>query len=78
MRSSIDPRYYQIATLASLVLYGACLLDFSCEYSPPWIVIPACLSLQFLFGRAVGLKTFDPKSPLISSLSLCLLLRTSS
>lgn len=36
------------------------------------------LLIQYVCTRASGLATFDPRSPLISGLSLCLLLRTNS
>ena len=71
-----DPRLYQIAVLSSLLLYGFLALGF--EFRPKFVVtvVATALLTQWLCGRWVGLPRFDPRSPLISSLSLALLLRT--
>lgn len=73
-----DPRHYQIAVLASLLFYGVLALDF--EVAPPRIaaILATCLAVQWLGGRWAGLPAFEPRSALISGLSLCLLLRTNS
>ncbi len=74
----IDPRYYQIGILGLLLIYGLLVLDL--EIQPEqvlWILITAQLT-QFGFTRWLQLPKFDPRSALISSLSLCLLLRTDS
>ncbi len=73
-----DPRHYQIAVLASLLLYGTVALDF--DLSPIRIaaILAVCLGVQWLGGLLVGLPAYDPRSALISGLSLCLLLRTNS
>ncbi len=75
---SFDPRVYQILTLASLLFYGVWKLDF--EIALPQIVISlaSALTTQALCARFWRLPSFDPKSALISGLSLCLLLRTNS
>lgn len=72
-----DPRYYQIAVLALLLAYGVVALDFEVETARAAIMLTVVLAAQALFSRLSGL-TFDPKSALISGLSLCLLLRTNS
>jgi Na+-transporting NADH:ubiquinone oxidoreductase subunit NqrB len=41
-------------------------------------MVGTSLLTQYFFGRIYKLPSFDPRSPFISSLSLCLLLRTSS
>ena len=73
-----DPRLYQIGTLSVLLLYGIFWLDL--EVHPPQAVsvLTAALLVQFAGTRLSGLARFDPRSALISGLSLCLLLRTNS
>lgn len=73
----LDPRIYQISVLGSLLLYGVGWLNF--EVAPLQIltIIGCALLTQYICTLAWDLLTFDPKSALISGLSLCLLLRTS-
>jgi Na+-translocating ferredoxin:NAD+ oxidoreductase RnfD subunit len=71
-----DPRYYQIAVLSSLVLYGVVALDFGVRFENAIVIVATALAVQFAGTRAAGLPRFDPLSPLITSLSLTLLLRT--
>lgn len=71
-----DPRYYQIAVLGCLLMYGILILDFGIRAENAAAIFSFALATQFLAGRIVGLPHFDPLSPLISSLSLTLLLRT--
>lgn len=71
-----DPRLYQIASLSTLLLYGLLWLHFDVS---PWqitITLGTALLTQYAGTRFFNLPSFDPKSPLISALSLCLLLRT--
>lgn len=71
-----DPRLYQIASLSTLLLYGLFFLRFDLS---PWqigITIGTALLTQYAGTSYFQLPSFDPKSALISSLSLCLLLRT--
>lgn len=74
--SSFDPRLYQIASLGTLLIYGLFWLDF--EIPPLQIVLTlgTALLTQFAGTKLFTLPAFDPRSPLVSSLSLCLLLRT--
>ncbi|MGI9224283.1 MAG: RnfABCDGE type electron transport complex subunit D [Woeseiaceae bacterium] len=71
-----DPRYYQIAVLSSLVLYGVIALDFGVRFENAVVIVAMALAVQLAGTRAAGLPRFDPLSPLITSLSLTLLLRT--
>jgi Na+-transporting NADH:ubiquinone oxidoreductase subunit NqrB len=73
-----DPRYYQIAVLASLLVYGVGWLAFDIGAREIAILLSAALITQFLCGRSFAAAPFDPRSALISGLSLCLLLRTNS
>ncbi|HEY0782704.1 MAG TPA: DUF2330 domain-containing protein, partial [Thermoanaerobaculia bacterium] len=74
----IDPRLYQIAILASLLVYGVSCLDLEVRPLTAFAILATALGVQYLCGRWSGLAAFDPKSALISGLSLCLLLRTGS
>jgi len=73
-----DPRLFQIATLGGLLGYGMLWLGLDVE---PWtaaIILATVLAAQLVATRVTGRGRFDPKSALISGLSLCLLLRTNS
>lgn len=71
-----DPRYYQIATLGGLLAYGIWSLDFEVSIGRAILIIASALASQLALTKWLGLSGYDPKSPLISALSLCLLLRT--
>ena len=71
-----DPRYYQLAVLGTLVTYGILALDFGVRLENAVAIVVTALLVQFAGTRAAGLPRFDPLSPLITSLSLTLLLRT--
>jgi enediyne biosynthesis protein E5 len=70
-----DPRLYQIATLASLLVYGVGWLDFDISPARASLLLLTSLATQAAGDRLTGSR-FNPKSALISGLSLCLLLRT--
>ena len=70
-----DPRYYQIAVLTGLLAYGTLVLEFDIR---PWqipLTLAVALFTQWACTRIWELPAFDPRSALISALSLCLLLR---
>jgi enediyne biosynthesis protein E5 len=71
-----DPRHYQIATLASLLAYGILSLDFEISPARATGILSISLLAQYVCTRVWRLASFDPRSALISGLSLCLLLRT--
>ena len=73
-----DPRHYQIALLAALLAYGLIRLDFEIPGAQAAAMVGAALLTQYLCTRIWNLPAFDPRSALISGLSLCLLLRTNS
>jgi len=77
-RGRRDPRDYQIAILTGLLVYGIGWLDFELAPSGIAAILAAALAVQGLCTRLFRLARFDPKSALISALSLCLLLRTDS
>ena len=74
----IDPRLFQIASLSTLLAWGVLRLGF--DVTPPRIalVLGTALAAQWIGTKLLGLPAFDPRSALISGLSLCLLLRTES
>lgn len=71
-----DPRLYQIASLSTLLLYGLLFLHFDVSILQIAVTIATALFTQYVGTRFFNLPAFDPKSPMISALSLCLLLRT--
>jgi Na+-translocating ferredoxin:NAD+ oxidoreductase RnfD subunit len=71
-----DPRLYQIGALAGLLVYGLTALDFGITAAQASLTLGSALLAQYVFGRAFGVARFEPRSALISGLSLCLLLRT--
>ena len=71
-----DPRYYQIAVLSLLVMYGVVALDFGVLWLNALVIVVTALTVQFAGTCIAGLTKFDPLSPLITSLSLTLFLRT--
>ncbi len=71
-----DPRLYQIAVLGLLVSYGVVVLDFGIHWYNALAIAATALLVQFAGSRLAGLPSFDPRSPMITALSLTLLLRT--
>jgi hypothetical protein len=71
-----DPRLYQIASLGTLLAYGLFWLHFDLSFWQIAVTIGTALLTQYAGTRYAKLPCFDPKSALISSLSLCILLRT--
>jgi len=74
----VDPRLYQIAVLASLLVYGIGWLQFDITPARAALLLAAALATQWGCGRMFGGPPFRSRarSALISGLSLCLLLRT--
>ena len=71
-----DPRYYQVAVLGTLVIFGVVVLDFGIAWQNALAFVVTAQLTQLAGTRIAGLDRFDPLSPLITSLSLTLLLRT--
>lgn len=71
-----DPRYYQIAVLSSLLIYGVGWLSFDVGAPEIAILLGSTVIAQFVCANLLEAARFDPRSALISGLSLCLLLRT--
>ena len=71
-----DPRLYHIASLGTLLAYGLFWLHLDLSLWQIAVTIGTALLTQYAGTRYAKLPCFDPKSALISSLSLCILLRT--
>src|SRR5688572_25290685 len=78
MPERTDPRLFQIASLAGLLLYGMGARGFDVTPARAAFLLVACLLAQWACERLSGVRRFEPRSALISGLSLCLLLRTNS
>jgi Na+-transporting NADH:ubiquinone oxidoreductase subunit NqrB len=72
----MDPRLYQIAALAGLLIYGIVRLEFDIPLAQVALTLTAALGTQWACTRIWRLPRFEWRSALISGLSLCLLLRT--
>jgi Na+-transporting NADH:ubiquinone oxidoreductase subunit NqrB len=70
-----DARHYQIVALSTLLVYNLGWLDFGARPLNSALAIAAALATQALCTWWFALPTFDPRSPLITGLSLSLLLR---
>src|SRR5436189_2009945 len=73
-----DPRFYQIAALLTLLVFGLLRLHFELRPAQAFTILSTILLAQYFLTRICKVPAFDPKSALISGLSLCLLLRTNS
>ncbi|MEM8994159.1 MAG: RnfABCDGE type electron transport complex subunit D [Acidobacteriota bacterium] len=73
-----DPRRWQILALTGFLTYGVTRLDFDVAATTALAIVGAALLTQWVGTRAAGLPRFEAQSALISSLSLCLLLRVAS
>lgn len=71
-----DPRYYQIVVLGMLVTYGVVVLEFGIHWYNAIAILVTAMAVQFAGTKLAGLPSFDARSPLITALSLTLLLRT--
>ena len=78
LRHRLDPRLYQIASLAGLLAYGLLRLDLEILPGRAALVLATVLAAQYGSTLAWRLPAFEPKSALISGLSLCLLLRANA
>jgi len=70
-----DARYYQIAALSSLLAVNMTVLDLGARPLPSALAIGSALAAQALCSRLWRLPRIDWRSPLITGLSLSLLLR---
>lgn len=73
-RPMADARYFQIAALGSLLVINLVWIDFGAAPLPSIVAIGGTLFTQWVCSRFVGVA-MDWRSPLITGLSLSLLLR---
>ncbi len=72
----LDARYYQIAVLGLLLGYGMVWLHLEIQPLQAAATLGTVLLTQYAGDVLAFRRPFDPRSALISGLSLCLLLRT--
>jgi Na+-transporting NADH:ubiquinone oxidoreductase subunit NqrB len=75
----MDPRLYQIGTLAALLVYGMGWLDFDITPVRVALILATALATQRVCDRLSGSRppfASTSRSALISGLSLCLLVRS--
>src|SRR5262245_23193940 len=70
-----DARHYQIAALSTLLIFNFGWLDFGARPLNSALAIGSALATQALCARYFALPSIDLRSPLITGLSLSLLLR---
>lgn len=70
-----DARHYQIAALTTLLIYNIGWLDFGAQPFNSACAIAGALAAQLFCTRLYELPQLDLRSPLITGLSLSLLLR---
>lgn len=70
-----DPRHYQIAALVCLLIINFVSIDFGARPWPSALAVAGALAAQIACSRWFGLAPIDLRSPLITGLSLSLLLR---
>jgi enediyne biosynthesis protein E5 len=73
-----DARHFQIVALSSLLVINFVLIDFGAKPVYSALAISTALLTQVVCSRVFGLKTIDLRSPLITGLSLSLLLRANT
>jgi Na+-translocating ferredoxin:NAD+ oxidoreductase RnfD subunit len=70
-----DARHYQIAALSTLLIFNLGWIDFGARPLNSALAIGAAIITQMVCSRWFGLPNIDLRSPLITGLSLSLLLR---
>lgn len=73
--TSLDPRWFQVGALSTLLLASITRYDLAATPGQSAATIAAALLVQALFCAGLRVR-FEPLSPLITGLSLSLLLRT--
>ena len=53
-----DPRYYQIAVLSSLVIFGVVGLDFGIRWIDALLIVTTALAMQYLGTKITGLPRY--------------------
>lgn len=71
-----DGRHFQILYLGAFLLYGVFSLGWDVDLAKILLVIGTCIGTQAVLARVHGLGWHTLKSAAISSLGLCILLKT--
>lgn len=74
-RFAFDPRHLQILSLSTLLALTQIWLDFQATAWQCAAALAATLATQWAGDRWIAHRPFEPRSALISGLSLCVLLR---
>jgi Na+-transporting NADH:ubiquinone oxidoreductase subunit NqrB len=74
-RPFADARYFQIAALGCLLVINMTMIEFGAQPLPSLVAISSALLAQWACTRLARLPHLDLRSPLITGLSLSLLLR---
>jgi enediyne biosynthesis protein E5 len=74
-RPFADARYFQIAALGCLLIINMTMIGFGAQPLASLVAIGSALLAQWACTRLAGLPHLDLRSPLITGLSLSLLLR---
>ena len=72
----IDPRVYQITFLCVFLFYGIAVLGWDVDAGKFALTFATCLFTQFVFTAVTSKDYYSLLSATISSLSLCLMLKT--
>lgn len=73
-----DARIWQILALSTLLVIGVNVLSFDQTAGNVALILNTALATQWVGNRVIDGTPFDPLSPLITALSLSILLRTAS
>lgn len=71
-----DPRHFQMLTLSTLLSMLLLFSDFAPSLAIIALTVTSTILTQFFFYKALKIKSDDYRSPLITSLSLCLLFKS--
>lgn len=71
-----DPRHYQIILLSILLALGIFHIGLEIRPEAALLIFATALMIQYSLTEMFGLERFEPRSALITSLSLSLLLRS--
>ncbi len=75
MREARDARLWQIVALSALLAWNIAGLSLGAALQPSLVAVAVSLAAEAAAARLAGRAGFDPRSPLITGLSLSLLLR---
>ena len=71
-----DGRHFQILYLGAFLLYGIFYLGWDTDITRILLIVTTCLTTQALFIKFYGHQWHSMKSAMISTLGMCILLKT--